>query len=569
LILFFSGISIQPVFSQEAKKYWVFFADKGQMLPSSGTLTKNSTAYKSAMKSVSSRSLERRANVLPSENLVEAADLPIYQSYIDQIMQLGGLQAHQSRWMNAVSFFLTPEQISIVGSLPFVREIKPVVTFRERKDLISNNSPIDTFEKTALLDYGHSIQQIQIINIPVLHSAGITGKGIRIGMLDTGFRWRAHEALSTRHVIAEHDFINNRDYTSNGPGDSPDQDTHGTLTFSIIGGYMPGKLVGPAYDADFILAKTEYVPVTDYYWEEDAWARAIEWMDSLGVDVVSSSLGYNTFVDTVNYTWAHGDFNGRTSVTAKAAARAARLGIIVCTSMGNEGNGDGIIGTLLTPADTDSIISVGGITFARHLWNLSSTGPTNDGRIKPDVVGPSASVYHASTPGPSTYGSSSGNSVSTPLVAGVAALILSAHPGLTPIQVRDALRATADPVDTTMYPTHPNNFVGWGLVNAFNAATSIGPIIPKIYALYQNYPNPFNSGTKIIFDLPRQEHVVIKVYNLLGQVVKTLVDDIQDAGVAKLRPPVVFDASNLPSGVYFYRLSTPSFSATKKMVYIR
>jgi len=418
-------------------------------------------------------------------------------------------------------------------------------------------------------------------------------------------------------------------------------------------------------------------------------------MESYGVDVVSSSLGYNDFdpqgPSPEDYTWENGDFNGRTSITAKAAIRAARLGVVVCTAMGNEGNGNGIIGTLLTPADADTIISVGAVTFNRVLWWLSSTGPTNDNRIKPEVVAPGAGVYHASVPGPNTYGSSSGTSLATPLAAGAAALLLSVRPELTPIQVRNALQSSADTIDVTDFPVRPNNFIGSGLVDAFNAALTFGPIfsneptvsvesnssvvsidviskfgikpdsvillyavgsentfspvtmqlsesntfptsgkyrttipqyalgasvrcyitaydsagnfyssppsitgkqwhfnygIPGLeqtphesnnYVLNQNYPNPFHSipsqpagllpgsVTVIPFELIKEERVTINVYNLLGQEIATLANGLY----AKGPHSVVWNASDYPSGVYFYRLSTPSFTATKKMIYTR
>jgi hypothetical protein len=353
--------------------------------------------------------------------------------------------------------------------------------------------------------------------------------------------------------------------------------------------------------------------------------------------------------------------------------------------MGNEGHGidTDTVGTLLTPADADSIISVGAVMFSRRLWYLSSQGPTSDGRIKPEITAPGVDIYYASIPGPNTYSYSNGTSLATPLAAGAAALLLSARPELTPIQVRDALCSNADTIDTGTYPTRPNNFTGWGLVNAFNAVLSFGPFfsnkptasvdagfsvistnviskyginpdsvifhysigtdpnfssipmnmdsimlfqtsgrykvtipqqaagtpicfyidvkdsalnyyrspapitgniwlshygdtgvrisptMPERFSLKQNYPNPFNSGTRINFDLPKREHVVIKVYNFLGQLVATLLDDIQEAGNAELRSPITFDGSNLPSGVYFYRIITSSFSSTKKMILIR
>jgi hypothetical protein len=237
---------------------------------------------------------------------------------------------------------------------------------------------------------------------------------------------------------------------------------------SIVGSYMPGKVVGPAFNSDFILGKTE-VALTEAQIEEDYWAAGIEWMESYGVDVVSSSLGYDIFDGGGGYSWDQGDFNGRTAITTKAAARAARLGVVVVTAMGNEGNGNGIRGTLLCPSDADSILSIGAITIPGTLAYFSSTGPTNDGRIKPDIVTPGVSIYSAQIPGPNTYGYSQGTSAATPIAAGVAALVLSARPELTPLQVRDAIRNTADRVAISQYPQHPNNFVGWGKANTFKA----------------------------------------------------------------------------------------------------
>jgi len=669
--------------SQSERKYWVYFTDKGPYLPADGILVKNSFSYKKALGCVSPLSLARRSKVLSPDSLVDAADLPLYEPYIQTVTRFGGVLAQKSRWLNAASFILASRQLTLVGQLEFVSKVIPVVAFRGlRKESKSEHSP-PALQKSTSLDYGQSLHQLQMINIPALHISGITGDGVLIGMLDSGFRWRTHEALQTRNVINEHDFIFHRDVTANQANDAPNQDTHGTLTFSVIGGYAPGKLIGAAFTSGFVLAKTEYIP-SETRVEEDNWAAAIEWMDSLGVDIASSSLGYDTFdPPDSGYTWEHGDFNGRTSITAKAALRAARLGIVVCTAMGNELNGDGVRGTMLTPADADSIISVGAVDFSYRLAYFSSTGPTNDGRIKPDVVAPGVGIYYAAVPGPDTYSYSQGTSLATPLAAGSAALLLSARPELTPLEVRDALRSSADPADLDSHPLHPNNFTGWGLVNAFNAVLAFGPVfsnkpsvnaidskstvstivisrkglkpeslilhyaagadtqftaiqmmldsvmyfttsgrykvtipplplgtrvrfyieasdssgnlyqspppirrstwqikygigglgppgsLPTAYELLQNYPNPFNSKTNITYNLSQRDRVTIKIYNVLGQYVATLADEIQEGGDASSRPPAVFDAGNLPSGVYFYRLTTPSFNAVRKMLIIR
>jgi serine protease AprX len=680
------------VFAQK-EKYWVFFSDKGFGVSSSEELQKGSVEYQIAESYLDKQALIRRAKTLPANKLIDADDLPIYEPYIKAIESAGGVLARESRWLNAASFYLTKPVKNEIEKLFFVRNIRPVIVFRGRylnqKDY-RNRLDLSNIQS---LDYGYSANQLNIINIPALHSLGITGKRVRVGLLDSGFRWRLHEALKTRRVIDEHDFIFNDNNTANESNDSKSQDAHGTLTFSIIAGYQPGKLIGGSFDSDFLLGKTEYIP-SETRQEEDNWAAALEWMERLGVDVVSSSVGYDFFDDATGYFWANGDFNGKTSVVAQAATRAAKLGVLVCSSMGNNGNGDGIEGTLLTPADADSIISVGGIALDKYdnpyLWSMSSTGPTNDGRIKPDVVALSEGVYHAITPGPATYGSSSGNSVSTPLVASASSLILSCRPELTPIQVRDALRETARHIDNIVHPVFPNNFLGWGLIDALRAATFYGPIfgnepivtistgktniavkalsyyglisdsillrysvnggpenilpmrldssfiyptsgkyfveIPSeqvgapigfyitavdsarnfyqtpssfignrwwIYygipglqpqpvnnetpLLEQNFPNPFYSSggatsnlisgniTIIPFQLHNGGKVVIKVFNLLGEEVAELANGIFNAG----RNFAVWNATNFPAGVYFYRFSTSSVSITKKMVFIR
>ncbi len=661
------------LFAQPTKKYWIYFKDKKE-------------SYQQESKHIQPRAYNRRAKVLPPDKIMDVADMPLYEPYVKQIQQIGGILAVQSRWLNAASYYLTLDQVDAVSQLNFVEKIKPVVIFRGKK-LVPQGFPYtEYFQKQTGFDYGFSSQQLQMIKVPPLHAIGVTGKGILIGILDSGFRWREHEALQSRNVIAEHDFIFNDDITSNQEGDLPSQDNHGTLTFSVVGGYKPGKFYGPAFDADFILGKTEYIP-TETQQEEDNWVAGIEWMEGFGVDVVSSSVGYNDFdpqgPSDDDYSWDKHSFDGQTTVSARAAAHAARLGIVVCTSMGNEGQGNDTVGTLLTPADADSIISVGAVTFSGYSAAFSSSGPTNDGRIKPDLVAPGFGVFCALVPGPNTYGRQNGTSLSTPLTAGAAALVLSARPELTPIQVRDALRVTADSIDVIQHPIHPNNFVGWGLVNAYAAALQFGPIfsnipnivfenersvistcvlskfgiqsdsvvlyfaagndniftpipmlldslmffptsgkycvtlpqqvlgtpirfyieaydsaanfyrnpapitgnvwkfyygdtnvklptnLPAMITLRQNYPNPFNTFTWIEYDLPRREHVTLKVYNVLGQLVKKLVDDVQEAGNSISRPSILFDAGDLPSGIYFYRLSTASSTATRKMLLIR
>jgi hypothetical protein len=486
LVVILMAGSLHHLHAQSSKKYWVWFTDKGNGIPASGKLNKSVTAYQTALEILSPKSLQRRAKVLPQESLLDAADVPVSQSYIQQIKQAGGELHQQSRWFNAASFTLTSNQIELVSQFTFVKDITPVVVMKGK--LLPQDEERGTFSlsKTSSFDYGQSLAQVDAVNVLPLHQMGITGNNVRVGILDSGFRWRIHEALRSRKVIAEYDFIFHDSTTSNESGDASNQDGHGTYTLSTLGGFKEGKLIGPAFDAEFLLAKTEYIP-TETQIEEDNWAAGIEWLEANGADVVSSSVGYNTFDGGGGYFWDNGDFNGRTSITARAAVHAARLGVLVVNSMGNEWNGDGIEGTMLTPADADSILSVGAISVDKYLAYFSSTGPTNDGRIKPDVVAPGMQIYCA-RPGTNTYTTQQGTSLAAPLAAGSAALVLSARPELTPIQVRDALRNTADTANNSNYHLFPNNFFGWGSVNAFNAALSFGPI-------FSNEPMIGNSGT--------------------------------------------------------------------------
>ncbi len=488
LFLTMVTLSLRPAGdgSQPPRKFWIYFSDKESFADRSTPLAPGSALYDRAVESLTPRALARRGKVLPTAALVTTADLPIDPSYMDAVRQAGGAIVQQCKWMNAVSAYLNEDARQAVTALPFVTRVEPVRTFA-RKQVEKGAELKLTPRYTGSFDYGSSLLQLELVDIPPLHALGVTGKGVLIGMLDSGFRWRVHGALNTRHVVGEYDFIFHDSVTANQAVDDPSQDQHGTLTMSIVGGYKPGTLIGAAFDASFILGKTEDVR-SETRIEEDNWAAGIEWMEGRGVDVVSSSLGYNIFDDSTGYTWANGDFNGRTSVTARAAVRAAELGVVVCNAMGNESNGDGVTGTMLTPADADSILSVGAIDVSRSLEPFSSTGPTNDGRTKPDLVAPGGRGMVVAIP-PDNYSIGfQGTSLATPLVAGAAALLLSARPELTPIQVRDALRAAADSVDAGRFPVRPNNFTGWGLTDAFSAALSFGPI-------FSNEPSVAVEGT--------------------------------------------------------------------------
>ena len=472
LLLFTTSIVVSE---DQPHKYWIYFRDKDATLLR--TVVANGTMREIAQATgITERALKRRAKVLPPSQLVSAEDLPVSQSYIDQLNAKGISAINTSRWFNAVTAMLTNDQAVHAAALPFVDRVEPVRTFKCKKEQTQTVPLRKSFAATTrnLHDYGQSLAQAVQIDVVAVHNLRITGHGVLVGMLDSGFRWRVPESEINMDVIKEYDFIQHDSITANQDGPTPidafDQDEHGTLTLSLVGGYKEGELVSPAFGSSFILAKTEYVP-SETNIEEDNWENGIEWEEQNGVDVVSSSLGYSIFDSTDSngvpqHSYTTAEMNGRTGITTIAAVLAARRGVVVCSAMGNEGETSWHIMT--TPADADSIISVGAVSISGTYAGFSSVGPTADGRTKPDVVADGVGAYCALPYSSSYSGGFSGTSLSTPLVAGAAALVLSAHPELTPIQVRDALRNTASRASS------PNDSLGWGVIDAYKALLYYG-----------------------------------------------------------------------------------------------
>ena len=444
-------------FSYSQTKYYINFKDKG--LNKNQYLNKTTEIFQAAAKLLSKRSIERRKRVM-GNNYITYEDLPLEVSYVKSIENLGIKIQNKLRWFNSVTAYLTPEQKNEAAKLSFVKSIVPVrvISFKQPK-INTNKSLLKNGEIKSGLDYGPSKVQDELSDIPIVQSKGITGQGVIVGILDDGFRWRKVDALKNRHVIAEYDFVFHDSVTANQIGDAPNQDAHGTSVFSIMAGYKPGQIIGPAYNASFILAKTEDVR-SESHIEEDNYAAALQWMESLGVDITSSSLGYNIFDDTT-YSYTYQDMNGKTAIVTKAADLAFQRGVVVLTAAGNEGNNKWHY--ILAPADGINVIAVGAVDNQNSLAYFSSHGPTADGRIKPDIVAMGVNDYAASVAGENIYIYGDGTSFATPIASGIAAMLKSTYPYLTNVQVRDILRRTAGNSDK------PNNDIGWGLVSAEKA----------------------------------------------------------------------------------------------------
>ena len=523
---------------QELQRYWVYFKGKDAL--------QREILDKAARRSLSSRSVQRRLLRLPPGRRFDSYDLPVSDKYVDEVAATGARVHVRSRWLNAVSVEATDVQLAEIQRLPFVRKIAPVRTFYRRTvppaeiGLRKQAAAADTNR----FDYGFSAQQIEQLKIPALHNRGLSGRGVLITLIDTGFYYQLHRAFRHLHVVAEWDFINHDPVTRNQPGqDAPYQHDHGTEVLSVIGGFLPGKLIGPAYGADFALAKTEYVP-SETRIEEDNWVAAAEWADSLGADVISTSLGYRDFDDGFSYTYS--DLNGTTMVTSKAASIAVAKGIVVVASAGNEGNNPDWP-YITSPADGIGVIAAGAVDAQGRRVSFSSIGPTADGRIKPDVMAMGlgdAMVDPADSVG-LNFGS--GTSFAAPLVAGVCALLLEQHPSWTPDKVWQALTETASQA------TAPDNRYGWGIVNAEAADDYIFPEeLPEKFALAGSVINPDLGYSVFEVDLPEAQTLRVILFDVLGRRAGAFQTSLR-AG-AKRRLVWTWPAS-LASGVYFARIA--------------
>lgn len=439
-------------------KFFIYFKDKG--IESVTKVEKGSDVYNSALSLLSQKSIERRLKNMSEGEIITYEDLPIKEDYILQIEKLGIKVENKLRWFNAVTAYLSEDEKTKVASLQFVEKIETVRKYVFKSPEIKEESVLSKQSSSQFsFDYGPSLGQLQLSEVPAVHSKGITGEGVLLGLLDTGFNWKNHESLKDATIVAEYDFIFKDTSTENDSLDNPNQHNHGTLVFSIVGGFREGSLIGSAFGADFILAKTEDIR-SEKHIEEDNYAAALEWMESYGVDITSSSLGYSTF-DPPEFSYTYEDMDGKTTIVTKAAELAFRRGIVTITSAGNEGASPWRY--ITAPADGINTLAIGAVNNANEIAGFSSRGPSYDGRIKPDVVAQGVSVYCSNPGNFSGYISASGTSVSAPIASGIAALLLSAYPHLKNTQIRNIL------IETAGNSSSPNNDRGYGLISAVRA----------------------------------------------------------------------------------------------------
>ncbi len=438
---------------------WVFFTDKGDAASSPGPLTP---------RAASRRRLRARAPAPPIE------DASLDAGYVAGVAGAVTRVRQRSRWLNAVSVVATAEQLAAVEALPFVARIDLVRRYRRhaeepvrpepaRAGARSPGSPAAPARRASALalDYGLSHGQLAQIGVPAVHEVGYRGEGVVVAVFDTGFNGLGHEVFSSTRILAARDFVNGDDDVADG-GDQGDG-SHGTMTLSVLGGLQEGQLVGPAFAAEFILAKTENTD-SETPVEEDNWAAAAEWAEALGADVISSSLGYLQY-DSPFPSYGFQDMNGQTAISTRAAEMAAARGVVVVNSAGNAGPNT-LHNTLGAPADGEHVLAVAAVDARGSRTAFSSVGPSADGRVKPDLAAQGASVRVALPGSVSRYGYANGTSFSCPLTAGVVALLLQVNPGAGVDDIAGVLKATASQAGA------PDNLLGWGIVNAHAAAAA-------------------------------------------------------------------------------------------------
>jgi len=398
-----------------------------------------------------------------------------------RIAAAGGRVRHLSRFVHAVSAVVPSGALAELARLRDVRRVQLVGVWVRPADetcgrpdsaaclaaaartrdptpaAVPGGASADTLYGTG----GWAVRQM---NVPALHALGLRGAGVRVALLDAGFN-TLHPMMAGATVVAQRDFVGGDAIVRDQPGDIPAvQMSHGTATWSLLAANAPGHLFGEATLARFLLAKTEYVG-SETRLEEDHWVAAVEWADSIGVDIISSSLGYLTFDNGFSYTYAQ--LNGDVAVTSIAADSAARRGILVVVSVGNDGPG---LRTLATPADADSIVAVGATDSLGRLASFSSRGPTPDGRHKPEVVAPGVSVTFAATDSGLARGN--GTSFSAPLIAGLAALVQGTRAGRPAVDLRRGLLAASS------RRAAPSDSLGWGIPDALKLLAFPAGLVP-------------------------------------------------------------------------------------------
>jgi len=532
-------------------KYWIQFTDK------------ENTPYTLSQPQdfLSDRALERRARYqIPLNEM----DLPVDPSYLDSLSRMGVTVLNRSKWFNAVTIYTTDtSKLTQIRQLSFVKQLKSVKT--EKSALVAHDKFASEFMNTAeaatqtdttVLLYGQATRQTGMLNGHILHNQGFQGQGMVIAVLDGGFRnVNINHAFDTlwmhNQILGGWDFVDNRPVQFDGH-------PHGAQVLSILAGNLPGQMVGSAPKASFYLLVTED-PNTEYPVEEDNWVSGAEFADSAGADLISSSLGYSVFEEPlVNLNHTYADMNGKATRISRAATIAAGKGILVVSSAANEGNKAWHY--ITAPADADSILTVGAVDSLGRYAYFSSTGPTFDKRIKPNVTGQGLYTALVNTDGSVIRGS--GTSFSTPLMCGLTACLWQANRTKSPMEIIQSIEKSASQA------FDPDSLLGYGLPDfgkAWFLIQGIDPIRLDNESLFRVYPNPFSDQLSIDFYSHDRQKISIELLDITGKLMYVKPVEVGYTSINRLK---INEFQELPDGIYFLRVITKANHHQQRIVKI-
>ncbi len=496
LILLFVIMLVQQSYAQQ-EAAWVFFADKENVAAS----------LADPILIMTQDAIDRKAL---QGTPIDERDVPVNENYITQVKNATGVTVlAKSKWMNCVHVIGTQSNIDALTNLSFVVDIEYA---NPSLNLFPGGTPLeDKFASEEIeasntritYNYGAAANQIEMLSGDYLHELDFTGDGMVIAVLDAGFPTIQtnpgfDKMRNEGRLLGTYDF---EARTTNVDGTS----SHGLNTSSDIGGFLQDQFVGTAPQASYYLFVTEYGP-TETPAEEAWWVEALERSDSLGVDVINTSLGYQDF-DNPNYDHSYEDLDGQTTFSARGANIAFDKGMILVTSAGNDGGGFTYVGT---PGDSPGMLTVGTVDSNGNYASFSSIGPTTDGRIKPDVMAQGSSAAVISTSGNVNF--SSGTSFSSPIMTGVVACLWQSRPQTPNNEVMQVVREASH-----LY-SNPTDQMGYGIPNfeeAYLALQQLGIEDEFLLSNFALYPNPTSSIINVSFPEGISE-AKITLYSIIG-----------------------------------------------------
>ncbi len=474
-------------FSQnvDTTKFWLEFNDKG---------TAQISDY-SASDLFSLRAIERREKQNISINY---SDLPISADYVQSLENMQVQILGKSKWFNGVLCSYASDDVAAFGNLNFVKSLEVLYVTSDSTARIASK-----FEDVLADSYGTSYDQLSMLNGQVLHQNGFQGQNIQIAVFDAGFR-NANNLDVFSSLINNNQILGTWDFVAHESSVYEDH-SHGTSVLSFMASELQGEMIGTAPKADYWLFRTEDGAMENLI-EEYNWLMAAELADSLGVDVINSSLGYTEF-DLAEQNHTYKDMDGRTTPISRAALMASRKGILVSNSAGNSGNNSWYF--IGAPADADSILTVGSVDVNRSLSYFSSKGPTADSRIKPTVCALGQEATYANTN--NEFSSANGTSFSSPIIAGMAACLWQANYSKSNMEIIQAITESAHLFND------PNNQLGYGIPN-FGLAHALLNYENVNDGFASVYPNPVTTSSNA-YVYSAEVTASVNIYTVSGKLI--------------------------------------------------